>query len=292
MTILKALKDRIRSMGGETNATNIADAIKDLPKGGSSELPPEVSNAVETHGMGWTSEEEITEITWDGIVDDTSLLLMDMGHLAAEVNIDVNGLIGKSASIVSNGEETVHIITSVSEMEEMEGIIFVYADDDPVAVYLPETIVDVETFKAGIYLPTFDTDMHDGQQSSYVSALEIPAIAQEVVHQIDSKYTPESPFKITLTPIGQTGAFWTCSVDKTVEEISQAILDGRIIIVTSVNIQGYTFCKIAGASVVYDGDIYFGFRNSGTEERPSGGDMYLEYDSESSEWTAKIGQPL
>lgn len=87
--ILEALKNYIHTRGGTSNAYNIAEAVNDLnsiPQGSSGDIPDEVSNAIETHGMGWTDEEEVVHQ-----IDQKYIPQSSGGAMVVNFNVQVSG---------------------------------------------------------------------------------------------------------------------------------------------------------------------------------------------------------
>lgn len=82
--------------------------------GGGGESAPEVENAIETHGLGWTGTEEKAgfDIQWDG---DTEGL--EKQYSMYRVTNDVcgitssNDLIGVHVTTIENGEESTFVLT-------------------------------------------------------------------------------------------------------------------------------------------------------------------------------------
>ena len=215
--ILEALKNYIRTRGGTSNAYNIAEAVNDLnsiPQGSGGDIPPEVSNAVETHGMGWTSEEEVEgfDIQWDGNTEGLDV----WSETAFKVSSDV--------SVIGTGDNLVGAILMMEGREEPLVLTedFIYTTDNK-----------LYSLGGGVALVAFedvDTTLTKGiwfgkgSEELYVSRLYKEASTEEVVHQIDPKYITDAPVVVHFT-LGEQGLKWDMWYDE-LQNITDRPIEG------------------------------------------------------------------
>lgn len=222
--ILEALKNYIHTRGGTSNAYNIAEAVNDLnsiPQGSGGgipeapidnkqyarkngdwsevessggDIPPEVSNAVETHGIGWTDEEEMSgfDIQWDGNtegLENIFTLFYKISDDVSEIGASDN-IIGATAIINVGGTESSYTINA-TELETRDGKVFAVVMESGACIFVAfengvfEFAEEETSFTKGIWFLNVPSP-------AYVSRLYKEASTQEVVHQIDQKYIPQS----------------------------------------------------------------------------------------------------
>lgn len=184
-------------------------------------VPEEVSNAVETHGLGYTTEEPVPaiNITWDGDTEGREVYELG-GYFACKIQdepLNKNQLIG--ATISSLGA------TEVPSVEISDNNI-IYLSEDALSIsgvisIFNDTEIDTVTLPKGLYFCSAG--------GVYVSALTKEASTKETVHQIDEKYIPSS---------GGGGAMMVNAsfsddgvvLDKTYEEISSALPNVNVVV--------------------------------------------------------------
>lgn len=190
----------------------------DIPQGGG-ESAPEVENAIETHGLGWTSEEEIPaiDITWDGNTEDREHFpSADVTYVkvADAIFNDISELYG--AKIVCASEE---VILDDNNCLYDEG----YYILNYFGIYLP---IDGEDISAGLYFLK--------ARNYYTSSLTKEATTEEVVHQIDQKYIPGGSggagtvfVNLYMDPVSEVDPIVS---DKTLLDLQSLINSGATII--------------------------------------------------------------
>lgn len=256
--ILEALKNYIYTRGGTSNAYNIAEAVNDLnsiPQGSGGDIPPEVTNAIETHGMGWTESEpkEGFDIQWDGNTEG----LENVSDTFFKVDSNLHGitstedLIGASIDIEGFG---IAVVTA-EDIETDDNKVYAFGASslsysDPVVIIAFEdgTYFD-DVYTKGIWFGVLTEDV-------YVSRLYKEASTQEVVHQIDQKYIPQGS--------GGGGMFVTVvfddnlvgTADKTLSELVTAYESGMNIIAT-IEAFDMTIAKVTCTQYA-DGTLRFG----------------------------------
>lgn len=221
--ILEALKNYIHTRGGTSNAYNIAEAVNDLnsiPQGSGGDIPPEVSNAVETHGMGWTESEpkEGFDIQWDGNTEGLDVAGQILFKIADTISIsEAAELVGANLNMIDNGTEFNFVIeeSDISEqgsnisisLEVLEGI-------PSILIVFEEFEITGATVSKGVYFVNVD--------GFYTSRLYKEASTKEVVHKIDSKYL-SSAMIVNLTFVDFDTPI---TADKTLLELSDAFSNG------------------------------------------------------------------
>lgn len=163
-------------------------------KGGA--VPSEVTNAIETGGIGWT-EGEATTITWDG---DTSGLAVINGlapfpYYKVGEAVELTALQGATVNASGDFAEFFpHTILDSEINEIVEGLYAVRVETEP-SQYLAMLIVCIETgeyyglqIEGGVYFPK------DGEDFM-VSSL---AYTTETIHKIDTKYLDIDSLKTAL----------------------------------------------------------------------------------------------
>lgn len=256
--ILEALKNYIHTHGGTSNAYNIAEAVNDLnsiPQGSGGgipeapidnkqyarkngdwsevessgeDIPPEVSNAVETHGIGWTDEEVVEgfDITWDG--DITGLDVIENAvYKVAEIDsiTSASDLIGSVMEVVGMGFDSPHIFSSADITTEDNKVFMCLVESSAIIFVAFEdgTAYDIP-FTKGVWFT-------ESTETAYVSRLYKEASTQEVVHQIDQKYIPQSSGgAMFVTVVFDDNLVGTA--DKTLSELVTAYESGMNVIAT------------------------------------------------------------
>lgn len=180
-------------------------------------VPEELSNAIETHGMGYTNEEEVPaiNIAWDGNIEDREHFIggdVTYVKVADAIFNDISELYG--AKIVRGSEEVIL--------------------DDNNCPY-DEGCYILSSF--GVYVPIDDGDISEGLYfikgtNNYTSSLTKEASTQEVVHQIDQKYIPSSGGGGSMMVNASFTDDYAIVLDKTYEEISSALPN------VTVNLEG------------------------------------------------------
>lgn len=139
----------------------------------------ELDNAIETHGLGYTTEEEVPaiNITWDGNTEGREAY--DLGVvIACKIQgepLNKNQLIGATISFVTAAE------TTSIELSDND---LIYSSEDVLAIssFAMSILNDTETLPKGLYFYSAGGD--------YVSALTKEASTVETVYKIDEKYIP------------------------------------------------------------------------------------------------------
>lgn len=190
---------------------------------------PEVTNAIETHGMGWTSEEEVPaiNITWDGNTEGLERSTSGNYVKISDLDIPNDQLIGlKYDGAYLDTHEVAQTYEVTQELLDMF-IEYGYVNDDYAIVNYffivrkDGLIVYDEGFAhKGIYVPDSE------EVETYISRIYKEASAEEVVHQIDEKYIPSSGgggivVKVTVDP-----ETFVLSADKTLLELGEAFSNG------------------------------------------------------------------
>ncbi|MBQ0141296.1 MAG: hypothetical protein KBT06_00600 [Prevotellaceae bacterium] len=146
----------------------------------------ELDNAIETHGMGWTSEEEVPafNIEWDGNTEGREEVVWDhhMYKVSDEL-ISKENIVGATVSFVDeSGTESIIITEDNITIYDypMYGINF--GDTVLIFVCSENFVISDEELHKGVYF--FESE------GNYISSITKPASTVETVHQIDEKYIP------------------------------------------------------------------------------------------------------
>lgn len=155
--------------------------------GGGGESAPEVENAIETHGLGWTDTEEVEgfDIQWDGNTEGLEYVSVYAAFLA-KVSSDlslidtIDDLIG--ATILGEfGEGPIdvtitedNITTEDNKVFNIEGAVIIAFEDGSFGEL---------NLSKGIWFLKIDS-------SNFTNRLYKEDSTEEVVHQIDQKYIP------------------------------------------------------------------------------------------------------
>lgn len=218
--------DYLRYTPANTNV-NVVSTMLDQ----NNEIPPEVSNAVETHGLGWTSEEEVEgfDIQWDGNTEG----LEETGEGFYKIDSALEGIASKddlvgATIVLAAGDQTFEeVLTDESLyttdnkvygciLSQFGGIAAVIAFDDG-------DIEEADVYSQGIWLVNTG-DIH-------TSRFYKEATTEEVVHQIDQKYIPggssgnDDVFVVTF--LFDENEEIQC--DRTPDEITEAAKDKSIV---------------------------------------------------------------
>lgn len=167
------------------------------------ESAPEVKNAIETHGLGWTSEEEVEgfDIQWDGNTEGLESFVSEFFKISDKVYTE-DELVG------ANGE---YIISDVTYKGTVSLVIPEEGDDedsDPTRCYsldgdVPEkfnfsqsimTVLEDTEFEGeeGVMIIHKGTYFRSPMEGYYTSRIYKESTTEEVVHQIDQKYIPSN----------------------------------------------------------------------------------------------------
>lgn len=154
-------------------------------------VPPEVTNAVETHGMGYTTEEPVPaiNITWDGDTEGREAVFDDQYYKVSDEPISKENIVGATVSFVEESDTESIIITEDNiKTYGSYPLYFIQLENDAVLIYVISENLEIsdEELHKGVYF--FGVKEYD----NYVSSLTKEASTQETVHQIDSKYIPSS----------------------------------------------------------------------------------------------------
>lgn len=197
---------------------NVTDSGAELVFGSGG---PEIENAIETGGLGWTESEpkEGFDISWDGDTEGLDVVA-DVVYKVAEVPsalTRMEDLIGSTFAFVDDGEPRSGILSEI-DLETEDNKVIAIGEFAFVALEDGETS-DLQLTK-GIWFIKAD-------DNTYASRLYKEATTEEVIHQIDQKYIPSGGsgggmvVKVTADP--ETLAL---SADKTFAEIKQAFNAG------------------------------------------------------------------
>lgn len=173
-------------------------------------LPEELSNAIETHGMGWTSREEpvpAINITWDGDTEGREAILYDQYYKVSDEAISKEDIVGATVSLVVEQSDTESIIITEDNIAPydnypMYGIQF----GDYVSIYVVSEnfVMSDEELHKGVYF--FESNDY------YVSSLTKEGSTGEVVHQIDKKYLPETASPELINAMNDGGLGWSRAI--------------------------------------------------------------------------------
>lgn len=153
-------------------------------------MPEKVSNAVETHGMGWTSEEVVEgfDIQWDGNTEGLESLL-DGAIFKVDSNLhgitSAEDLIGSTIFDITDGQETRFDITEEDVQVVVDGLLSMFGS--MVVVALSDVTASVGEdirFSKGIWFAGGDEENHTSRFYKETSVKEVP-------HPINIKYIPE-----------------------------------------------------------------------------------------------------
>ncbi len=167
--------------------------------GGGGEPAPEVENAIETHGLGWTDTEEKAgfDIQWDGNTE--GLERVESYVKISDLDIPNDQIVGlKYDAAYSDTHEFLRTTEITQEMFE-EFIEFEQINDDYAwldywfSVHKDGVVVDdIEFAHKGIYVADPE------EVEAYISRVYKEATTEEVVHQIDQKYIPGGEFTVVI----------------------------------------------------------------------------------------------
>lgn len=157
-------------------------------------LPPEVENAIATHGMGWTESEEVEgfDITWDGNTEGLDIVLGGYYKIDSDLHniASVEDLIGAKL-IATDGHETETITLNEEDVVEGEitNALFIYPSSIGfgMGIIAFDGAVDPET-----HTPISKGIWFAATEDFYLPRLYKEASTEEVVHQIDEKYIPQT----------------------------------------------------------------------------------------------------
>lgn len=186
------LEDNFYVINGNTPQPNqtvdfvIYSVDNDVHKIAEKYMPEKVSNAIETHGMGWTESSETAgfDITWDGDTTGLESFVDQAYKVASSVEgIDAESVIGVTMVYAGySSEVTADKVTPSGDNvlmisdEDIGGAVIVVLEDS--------TLMDMPITK-GVWFFKSLTD-----ETNYVSRLYKEASTEEVVHKIDQKYIP------------------------------------------------------------------------------------------------------
>lgn len=186
---------------------------------GGSVTDPILENAIETHGLGWTDEEEKAgfDIQWDGNTEG-----LESQYSMYRVTDDIhditspNDLIGVHVTTIENGEESTFVLTedNIATVDDDGKIVSLSDSSNPTVglVVIEDTTMGSETIKRGFWLGCLTDDYY----SFYVSRLYKEATTSETIHKIDAKYIDAAPTEVT-NAIETGGIGWTEGDSTTIE---------------------------------------------------------------------------